>query len=325
MRSNRVKIIHSIQLSLVASLLGACMAPTATSPTKQSNFQAIAPAAKSHAESGQAIAQAPNQTVVAEGQTLTCETTNYFAEVTRNQNQPNLKFGSRPASVTLNTQADESRNQDGSTTYTNIQGDTNTSARFDPSGSCTLRVRAANGTVTVNETGQTRQTGGSSNEELIKQQARDACTGQARSQGLEVLNIESTSVNQTTIGVNVDLGLRVRRKGATAVYSVRCGFNSNNPTQAVIVGDLGSGTSPGNPQRYQEGYDRGYQQGYQDGRNARLNNSGYNPNQGSQTGDKQYDRGFDDGFFQGFDEGYNSVTAPPAPQPPTRPGVNGYW
>ncbi len=162
-------IVMGILSCLMIGGLGGC----ALSPEEPTNLQLSSIAGS---ESNSQIAQTNTQTSSQKnsqtktgtrssrystpGQTFTCQTQNYFAQITWQETQPYLQFGRGPSDISSTATATENQASDGSVSYTS-QKDQTITVRFLTSGGCNIRVADLNGSVRINESGQVGNSGSS--------------------------------------------------------------------------------------------------------------------------------------------------------------------
>jgi len=165
-------------------------------------------------------------------QDLLCDTPNYLAQVTNPSAQPNLSFGPKPAMNFLSQGMPVSitENPDGSRTYA-VHGESITYARFYPDNTCLVQVVAADGSITMEESGQTNPLAIAVSTEAIASS-----------------DLEQPDRYQQ----GYDLGYR---DGYQSGIAARQENRENNPDRAFPV-DVASGN---------ESYDRGYREGFYDG------------------------------------------------------------
>jgi hypothetical protein len=156
-------IVAGILLCLTGGGLGGCASFTERQATLQASPDSLPTVAPQTTRTTTQIElQAPPQSKTqtgsrnnryARGQSFTCQTQNYFAQITWQSTQPYLKFGRSPSDISSTSIATEDRAADGSVTYTSRKEQT-IIVRFLTSGGCNIRVFDANGNVRINEAGQ---------------------------------------------------------------------------------------------------------------------------------------------------------------------------
>jgi len=134
------------RISLVG-LSALAIASCRTESAENSIPSSPSPAADAGSQAATATATAP----------VTCETANYYAEVSRNGEQSVMTFARKPDVISVNQAPVSSKaNSDGSTTF-GVSGESTFYARIFPNGTCFLQVVGTDGTVALEENGQLRQ------------------------------------------------------------------------------------------------------------------------------------------------------------------------
>jgi len=185
-------------------------------------------------------------------QGLTCDAPNYFAEVSNEQGQINLTFGEQSAENILlkANPISDVLNEDGSRTYGYQEANTTTYARFYPDGTCLLQVVGADGTVTLEEVGQTVQP-------------------EANLPGTESSQV-ATAQQPDRFQEGFDSGYSI---GYAQGENFRRFSQGNNPDTAFT-----SAAMSGN-ERYDQGYREGFYAGFEKGYDAFITTAPVESNQ----------------------------------------------
>jgi hypothetical protein len=187
-------------------------------PATQGGTVAQAPA---NAQTGGSQTNSASDRAFSSQQTVICTTPNYFAEISWNRGEPNMNVGRRPSQSFLNSPADFSREPNGSLTYTNQRGETDTSVRFESTHQrCTIRVIGAD-LVNIDEMGQV-STGSTNNNNQAN--AQDYQEGYRN--GFERGFREGSRAKLNNIGYDPDASYQMLTPSGNASYDrgIRDGF-----------------------------------------------------------------------------------------------------